>query len=51
MNAPQGVVLPTLGEIRRMDDAALLAYAEEQGDDDWAWDELAERSADRSYNA
>lgn len=41
--------LPTLNELRRMSDADLLAYAEAAGSDEAAWDELAERAADASY--
>lgn len=50
MNAQtQRVELPTLNQIRRMSDRALVAYADATGDE-WALDEIAERGCERQFD-
>lgn len=49
MNGKPGV-LP-LEQMRRLSDRDLLAYAEATGDDEAAWDEIAERGCDRVEGA
>lgn len=45
----QRVELPTLNQIRRMSDRALVAYADATGDE-WALDEIAERGCEHQFD-